>query len=77
MMKAISTSETSANFYHVTRRIILFNGHLSTRRRKNLKSRSVNLYGEATVGHIQKFEALKTSDAEITHRPDNGGSKHL
>jgi hypothetical protein len=38
MMKAVSTSETSANFYETTRRNIPEGGHLHTRRRENLKS---------------------------------------
>jgi hypothetical protein len=38
MMKAASTSEMSANFYQTTRRNILEDSHLHTRRRENLKS---------------------------------------
>jgi hypothetical protein len=36
--EAASTSETSANFYQITRRIIPEGSHLRTRRRENLKS---------------------------------------
>jgi hypothetical protein len=40
MMQAVSTSETSANFYQTTRRNILEDSHLHTRRRENLKSQA-------------------------------------
>jgi hypothetical protein len=38
MMEAVSTSETSANFYEITWRNIPEDSHLHTRRRENLKS---------------------------------------
>jgi hypothetical protein len=38
MMEAVSTSETSVNFYETTRRSIPDGYHLHTRRRENLKS---------------------------------------
>jgi hypothetical protein len=38
MMKAVSTSETSVNFYQATRRNNPEDSHLHTRRRENLKS---------------------------------------
>jgi hypothetical protein len=38
MMEAVSTSETSVNFYQATRRNIEEDIHLHTRRRENLKS---------------------------------------
>jgi hypothetical protein len=38
MMEAVSTSETSVNFYQTTRRNIPENSYLQTRHRKNLKS---------------------------------------
>jgi hypothetical protein len=38
MMEAVSTSETSVNFYHTTRRNNPDNSQLHTRRRENLKS---------------------------------------
>jgi hypothetical protein len=38
MMEAVSTSETSVNFYETTRRNISEDSHLFTRRRENLKS---------------------------------------
>jgi hypothetical protein len=38
MMEAVSTSETSVNFYETTRRNIAEGGHIHTRRRENLKS---------------------------------------
>jgi hypothetical protein len=48
-MEAASTSETSVNFYHTTQRNIPEDSHLHTRRRQNLKSHLVNLYGEAAL----------------------------
>jgi hypothetical protein len=38
MMKAVSTSETSVNFYQTARRNMPEDNHLHTRRRENLKS---------------------------------------
>jgi hypothetical protein len=38
MMKAVSISETSVNFYQTTRRNITEDSNLHTRRRENLKS---------------------------------------
>jgi hypothetical protein len=38
MMKAASTSETSVNFYQITRRNNPEDSHLHTRRRDNFKS---------------------------------------
>jgi hypothetical protein len=37
-MEAVRTSETSANFYETSRRNIQEDGHIYTRRRRNLKS---------------------------------------
>lgn len=37
MMKALSTSETSVNFYQATRRNVPKDNHLQTRGRENLK----------------------------------------
>jgi hypothetical protein len=39
MMEAVSTSETSVNFYQTTQRNIPEDSHLHTRHRKNLKSK--------------------------------------
>jgi hypothetical protein len=39
MMKAVSTPETSVNFYKTTRRNISEDGNLHTSRRENMKSR--------------------------------------
>jgi hypothetical protein len=44
--------------------------HRHTRRRENLKYHLVNLYGEAILSCVRSFETL-------THRSDDGGSKHL
>jgi hypothetical protein len=41
MMEEASTPETSVNFYQTTRRNNPEDSHLRTRRRENLKSRSV------------------------------------
>jgi hypothetical protein len=38
MMEAVSTSETSVNFYHTTRRKIPEDSHLHIHRRENQKS---------------------------------------
>jgi hypothetical protein len=38
MIEAASTSETSVNFYHTTRRYNPEDSHLYTRRRENLNS---------------------------------------
>jgi hypothetical protein len=38
MMEAVSISETSVNFYQTTRRNILEDGHIHTRRHENLIS---------------------------------------
>jgi hypothetical protein len=40
MMETVSTSETSVNFYETTRRNILEDSRLLTRRRENLKSQA-------------------------------------
>jgi hypothetical protein len=68
MMEAVRTSETSVD-NHFTRQ---YNPEDSsehhTRHRENLKSHIVNLYGEATLRCIRRFESLI---------PDDGGSTHL
>jgi hypothetical protein len=46
---AVHTSETSTNVYFTTRQFILDDSKLHIRRRENLKSHLVNLYGEATL----------------------------
>jgi hypothetical protein len=43
MMEAVSTSQTSANFYQTTRRNIPEDSHLHIRRRKKLKSHKHSL----------------------------------
>jgi hypothetical protein len=42
MMEVAITSETSVNFYQITRRNIQDDSYLHTRRRENLKSHSGN-----------------------------------
>jgi hypothetical protein len=43
MMKTVSTSETSVNFYQTTRRNNSEDSHLHTRRRENLKSHNIKV----------------------------------
>jgi hypothetical protein len=50
---AASTSETSANFYHTTRRNIPEDGCLHNHRRDNLKSQCIMLYST----HIQAYNS--------------------
>jgi hypothetical protein len=64
MMEAASASETSVNFYQTTRLNIPENSLLHTRRRENLKSHLVNLYGEATHRCVRKFETLRIKKAD-------------
>jgi hypothetical protein len=65
MMDGTSTSETSVNFYLTTRRYNPEDSHLHTRRRENLKSHLVNLYGAfclATCRGIQHRFRYKICD---------------
>jgi hypothetical protein len=71
MMEAAVTSEKSVNFYQTTRHNNPEDSHLHIRRSENLKSYLVNIYGEANVRCIPTFASL------LTHRPNDGGSKHL
>jgi hypothetical protein len=64
MMEAVCTSETSVNFHHSTRCNNPEDSHLHTRRRENVKSHLVNLYGEATLRYVRRFEALQTKKAK-------------
>jgi hypothetical protein len=73
MMEAVRTSETSV-VNHFTRQYIPEdNSEHHTRRRENLKSHIVNLYGEATLRRIRRFESLRFNWLI----PDDGGSTHL
>jgi hypothetical protein len=70
MMKAARTSETSVDIQLRTRQCIPEDSELHTRRRENLKSRIVNLYGEATLRFIRSFialmmEAARTSETSV------------
>jgi hypothetical protein len=70
MMEAVRICETSVHFNVNTRRYIPEDSKFHTRRRENLKSHIVNLYGEATLRCFRRFESLwKISDY--------GGSTHL
>jgi hypothetical protein len=60
MMEAARTSATSVNFYQTARCNNPKDRHLHTRRRENLKSHLVNLYGEATLIALM-MEAASTS----------------
>jgi hypothetical protein len=62
MMEAASTFEMSVNFYQTTRRNIPDDSHLHTRRRENLKSHLVNLYGEAALYCVRRLKALRLKD---------------
>jgi hypothetical protein len=53
MMVAVSTSETSVNFYETTRRNVQEDSHLYTHRRENLKS-----HGNKFLGSIKRREFL-------------------
>jgi hypothetical protein len=57
-MEAGSTSETSVNCYQSTRRNDPEDSHLHTRRHENLKSHLVNLYGEATLCYVRRFDTF-------------------
>jgi len=57
MMEAARTSETSVDNYFTRQYIPEDNSELHTRRRENLKSHIVNLYGKATVRCIRRFES--------------------
>jgi hypothetical protein len=56
-MEAINTSETSAYFYDTTRPNVPEGCGLQTRLPENLKSHSVNLYGEDNLSCVRKCEA--------------------
>jgi hypothetical protein len=45
-MEAVSTSETSVNFYQTTWRNIPEDSHVHTRRRENLKFKLCNILGD-------------------------------
>jgi hypothetical protein len=68
-MEAVRTSETSVDNHFTQQYIPEDNSELHTRRRENLKSHIVNLYGEATLHCIRRFESSLI--------PDDGGSTHL
>jgi hypothetical protein len=70
MMEAVRTSETSVNFNVTTRRYIPEDSKLNVRSRENLKSHTVNLYGEATLRCTRPFidlmmEAVRTSETSV------------
>jgi hypothetical protein len=57
IMKAVSTSETSVNFYETTRRNILLDSLLHTRHSENLKCHNEDKVGgtHSTHGKDEKF----------------------
>jgi hypothetical protein len=65
-MEAARTSETSADNYFTRQYIPEDNSELHTRRRENLKSHIVNLYGEATLRCIRLFESLMMEAARTS-----------
>jgi uncharacterized protein (DUF427 family) len=58
IMEAVRTSETSVNFKVTTRRYIPEDSKLHIRRRQNVKSHVVNLYGETALLCFRPFENL-------------------
>jgi hypothetical protein len=64
MMEAARTSETLVNFYQTTRHYNPEYSHLRTHRLENLKSYSVNLYGEATHRYVRRFDTLRIKKAK-------------
>jgi hypothetical protein len=60
MVEAVSTSETSVNFYQTKWRNNPEDSHLHTRRRENPKSHIVNLYVDATPHCVRRFGTLST-----------------
>jgi hypothetical protein len=59
MMEAVRTSETSVDNYFIRQYIPEVNSELHTCRSEDLKSHIVNLYGEATLRCIRRFELLR------------------
>jgi hypothetical protein len=57
-MEAVRTSETSVDNHFTRQYIPEDNSEHQTRRRENLKSHIVNLYGEATLRCIRRFESF-------------------
>jgi hypothetical protein len=64
MMEAVRTSETSVDKYFSRPYIPEDNSEHHTRRRENLKSDLVNLYEEATLRCIRRFESLRIKKAK-------------
>jgi hypothetical protein len=88
MVEAVSTSETSVNFYQTTRCNIPEDRHLLTRRRENLKSRSSlwwwrqysPLKRRSISTELHGATSQKTVIfilAAVRNRSDDGGSTHL
>jgi hypothetical protein len=69
MMEAVSTSETSVNFYETTRRNIPEDSHLHIRRRENLKyHRDKDYIPEDSHLHTRRRESLKSH--RVSDYPD-------
>jgi hypothetical protein len=64
MMEAVRTSETSVDNNFTRQYIPEDNSEHHTRRRENLKSPIVNLYGEVTLRCIRRFESLRIKKAK-------------
>jgi len=77
MMEAVRTSETSVD-NHFTRQ---YNPEDSsehhTRRRENLKSHIVNLYGEATLRCIRRFESHSSLMMEAVRTSETSVDNHF
>jgi hypothetical protein len=65
-MEAVNTKETSLNFYETTRRNIPENSHLHTRRRENLKSRTVITRNRRPKLDALVFESQRNTPAHST-----------
>jgi hypothetical protein len=70
--KALNTFETSVSFYQITRRNIAEDGHLHTRRRKNVKSHSMSymsVTGLTTVGRLRcRRQRAGRNGFDVVHR---------
>jgi hypothetical protein len=66
MMEAVSTYETSVNFYQTAQRNIPEDSHLHTRRRENLKSHLV-IWEVSRSAYNQLFKVKHTDLTKISH----------
>jgi hypothetical protein len=90
MMEAVRTSETSVDNHFTWQYNPEDNSEHHTRSRENLKSHIVNLYGEATLRCIRRFEshsflmmeAVRTSETSVDnhftrqYNPEDNSEHH-